>query len=415
MARLKFWVWLSCVDGVRPLIKYNLVMALGGPEQVSYASRQEMEACGGVQLRKAEIEHLCDKSTDMTARVLGKCSEKNISILTLQDADYPERLRQIADPPVALYIIGRLPEVDERPLIAVVGTRKATPYGLRMAEKLGQELTAGGGVVVSGMAAGCDGAAIQGALQAGGTPVGVLGTAIDQVYPKTNKNLFDEVRFRGALVSEYAPGMRTYAANFVARNRIITGLSLGVVVVEAPVRRGTRTTVEHALDQNRDLFAVPENADTRMDGCNDLLAQGAMVATCGDDVLQVYTGRQELVFQADNTPSVIPMVPTQYKKEIDKPENIVYIDHTDNDSNNNNKGGKTEPQPVYDTLPPEAENLPTAQRDILSAIVRPDMHADEIIQATSLPTAEALAALTMLEITGYIVRSTGKRYSRKGK
>ncbi|MCC8357347.1 MAG: DNA-processing protein DprA [Oscillospiraceae bacterium] len=386
MARLKYWIWLSCINGVRPLVKYQLTKALGGPEKLFFASKDEMLSSCGL-IRPGEAERLTDKSMEEASKVIGRCEEKNISILTLQDADYPDRLRQIADPPVVLYIIGRLPAVDELPLIAVVGTRKATAYGLRMAAKMGRELTAGGGVVVSGLAAGCDGAAIQGALEVGGAPLGVLGTAVDQVYPRQNKWLFDELRTRGALISEYPPGMRTYPSDFVARNRIITGLSLGTVVVEAPIRSGTRTTVEHALEQNRDLFAVPGNADAAVcAGCNDLLAQGAMVATCGADVLRAYESRSELFSQAA-APTVLPI---PIKKEIDKPEDIVYIDLTD-----------------------EMEKLPTAQRDILKAMTRTDMHADEIIQETGIPAPEALAALTMLEITGYIVRSSGKRYTRK--
>ncbi|MCD8322509.1 MAG: DNA-processing protein DprA [Oscillospiraceae bacterium] len=382
MARLKYWIWLSCINGVRPLVKYHLVQAMGGPDKLFFATKDEMQsAC--TLIRPSEAERLADKSLENASQTIGRCGEKNISILTLQDADYPDRLRQIADPPVVLYVIGQMPAVDELPLIAIVGTRKATAYGIRMATKMGREIAAGGGVIVSGLALGCDGAAIQGALEAGGAPVGVLGTAVDQVYPRQNKWLFDELRTRGALISEYPPGMRTYPADFVARNRIITGLSLGVVVVEAPVHSGTRTTVQHALDQNRDLFAVPGNADaTLCAGCNDLLAQGAAVATCGADVLAAYEGRRELFSQ--------PVSPIPIKKEIDKPEDIVYIDLTD-----------------------EMEMLPTAQRDILTAMTHPDMHADEIIQATSLPAPEALAALTMLEITGFIVRSTGKRYTRK--
>ncbi|MCD7845598.1 MAG: DNA-processing protein DprA [Oscillospiraceae bacterium] len=384
MARLKYWVWLSCIGGVRPLVKYQLIQAMGGPDKVFFASKEEMQAACGL-LRPSEAERLGDKSMDVVTKTLSRCEEKYVSILTLQDAEYPERLRQIADPPVALYVIGRMPAVDELPLIAIVGTRKATAYGIRMSLKLGKEITAGGAVVASGLAAGCDGAAIQGALEAGGGPVGVLGTAVDRVYPKKNQWLFDELRTRGALVSEYPPGVKTYPADFVARNRIITGLSLGVVVTEAPLRSGTRTTVQHALDQNRDLFAVPGSADAAAcAGCNDLLAQGAAVATCGEDVLRAYEGRPELFAQPAAS------IPIKIEKEIDKPEDIVYIDLTD-----------------------EIEKLPTAQRDILKIMTRPDMHADEIIQATSLPAPEALAALTMLEITGYIVRTAGKRYTRK--
>ena len=380
MARLKYWVWLSCIGGVRPWAKYRLCEALGGPDKIFFGEEKELSSVEGIQ--PGEIRHLLDKSMERASRAIAYCLEHNIEILTLQDADYPERLRNIPDPPVVLYIRGKLPPVDESMTLAVVGTRKATPYGIRMAGKIGRELGEAGAVVVSGLAEGCDSAAMEGGLMAGGTTVGVLGTAINEVYPAKNRKLFDEVRVRGALVSEYPPEMRTYPADFKARNRIITGLSLGVVVVEAPIRSGTRNTVEHALEQGRDVYAVPGNADAAAcAGCNDLLAQGAVVATCGEDILREYAGRFDLV---THKPTAIPI-----KKEIDKPRDIVYID--------------------ADSL----EELPTAQRRILQVMTRPAMHADEIIEAVDMPVPETLAALTMLQITGYIDQGAGRRYTRK--
>lgn len=381
MARLKYWVWLSCVSGVRAWAKNHLCQTLGGPEQIFFADEEALLAVEGIQPREAQ--RLMDKSLERTSRTIAWCEEHDVNILTIQDAGYPERLRNIPDPPVVLYVWGKLPAVDEHPTIAVVGTRKATPYGLHMAGKIGRELGENGAIVVSGLAAGCDSAAIEAALRAGGTSIGVLGTAINEVYPARNRSLFQEVRARGALVSEYPPQTRTYPADFKCRNRIITGLSLGVVVAESPVRSGTRNTAEHALEQGRDVFAVPGNADAAASaGCNALLAQGAIVATCGADVLGEYTCRSDL--SAHKTTD-IPI-----KKEIDKPKDIVYIDLTDN-----------------------LEELPSAQRKILQVMTRPDMHADEIIEAAGLSARETLAALTMLQVTGYVTQGAGKRYTRK--
>ena len=380
MARVKYWIWLSCVENVRPMAKYRLVEALGGPERVFFAEEAEIAAVEGVL--PSEVKFLCDKSMERVAKVLSDCQEKNIEILTLQDAKYPERLRNIPDPPVVLYMQGRLPAVDESLMIAVIGTRKASPYGVKMARKLGGEIASGGGIVVSGLAAGCDCEAMDAALRAGGSTVGVLGTAIDKVYPAANRWLFNEVRARGALISEYPPGMRTYPESFVARNRIISGLSLGVVVAEAPKRSGTRVTVNFALGQNRDVFAVPKNADTGVGGCNDLIAEGAFVATCGEDVLRQY-GTQFDLFQPASAQ-------THIKKEIDKPKDIVYIDLTE-----------------------APEDIPSAQRKILTAMKAPDMHADDIIEATGLPAQEVLAGLTMLQVAGYVTQSAGRRYTRK--
>jgi DNA processing protein len=309
-----------------------------------------------------------------------------VDILTLQDAAYPERLRQIPDPPAALYVKGRLPAVDECACVAVVGTRHASAYGLRMAADLGSGIAERGGVVVSGMAEGCDGVAMEAALRAGGVVIGVLGTSIDVVYPAKNRWLFREVVGRGALVSEHGPGVRTFSGDFKARNRIISGLSLGVAVAEAPVKSGTRVTVDRALEQARDVFAVPANADgPNAEGYLSLRRLGAVSVTSGAEIMERYADRF--------VPFSPNFAPTPIKKEIDKPQDMVYIDP---------QGPKEIP-----------EGLPETQRRILTAMDRPDMHADEIIEATGLPASEALAALTMLQVSGYVIQGAGRRYTRK--
>ncbi len=382
MARLKYWVWLSCIHGVRPLIKYRLAEAMGGPERIFFASKEELAAAEPL-LQSAEVDKLMDKSMETPDKALRFCEDNGITLVTVQDAAYPERLRHIPDPPAVLYVWGKLPPVDESLLVAVVGTRKATPYGIRMAARLGRELAQGGAVVVSGLAEGCDSAAMEAALQAGGTVVGVLGTAIDEVYPAKNRALFAETRARGALVSEYPPGLRTYPVDFRVRNRIVTGLSLGVAVVEAPRRSGTRSTADHALEQGRDVFAVPGNADSYTSaGCNELISQGAVPITGGADILRAYESRSDLSRQ--DAPAI------HIKKEIDKPKDIVYIDVTD-----------------------RMKDLPADQQKVLRAMTRPEMLADEITEASGLSARETLAALTMLQVAGHVVQGTGKRYTRK--
>ena len=143
MARLKYWVWLSCVTGVRPLVKYRLAQAMGGPERIFFAKREELFAAEPL-LQAAEAEKLSDKSMERADKALRFCQERGITVLTVQDAAYPERLRHIPDPPAVLYVWGKLPAVDETAMLAVVGTRRATPYGIKMADKLGRELAQGG-------------------------------------------------------------------------------------------------------------------------------------------------------------------------------------------------------------------------------------------------------------------------------
>lgn len=392
MARIRYWVWLSCVQGVRPRMKYRLLEALGGPDKIYSAS--ETDLARFPDLRPRELELLLDRNMEKTDNALSVCSEKGISILTLQDAQYPERLRHISDPPAVLYIWGRLPAVDEYRTIAVIGTRKPSVYGMRVAAALGRELTEGGAIVVSGLADGCDGIAMDAALRAGGDTIGVLGTAIDVVYPAKNRWLFEQVKVHGALVSEYAPGMPGYPANFTARNRIISGLSLGVVVAEAPMRSGTRVTVDHALEQGRDVFAVPGNTDSAASaGCNDLIARGADLVTSGADILAAFADRRDLSFYRESA-ETSHQVPTakesiHIKKQIDNDGDIVYID-----------------------LSEEEKKLPDVQRSVLMAMTKPEMHADELIEATGMPAPKVLAALTMLQMRGFVSQN-GRRYSRK--
>ncbi len=376
MARTKYWVWLSSFN-IGSAVKRRLLDTLGDPERIFFADRDELSAA---RLSERELSLLSDKSMERTARILADCERQNISVFTLQDADYPERLRQIPDPPAVLYVRGKLPPVDDMACIAVVGTRKTTPYGARMARLLGSQLAAEGGVVVSGFAAGVDSGAMEGALCAGGTVIGVLGTAVDEVYPRSSRELFDQCAVTGAILSEYPPRMRTMPWNFKERNRILSGLSLGVVVVEAPARSGSLVTAGHALEQNRDVFAVPGNADAvACAGTNRLLRQGAVPVTSGSDVMEHY--------RTDFAPTAAKERPIQLKKEIDKGQDLLYID-----------------------LVEKIRELDEPQRSVALAITEPDMLPDDITAKTGLPAQRVMAALTLLEIAG-IVRQENRRYS----
>lgn len=207
--------------------------------------------------------------------LLGRLAEKGIDAIVLTDEDYPEKLAEIPDPPPALFVRGGIPD---RPTFALVGSRKASASGLEVARSLGRSLGERGVCVASGLALGIDAAAHEGALQAGGPVVGVLGCGIDIVYPKSNRLLFERVREEGAIVSEYYLGEPPLQWHFPARNRIISGLSDGVVVVEAPQKSGALITARHALEAGRDVWAVPGPigfAECR--GSNALLADGAGV------------------------------------------------------------------------------------------------------------------------------------------
>ena len=376
MARTKYWVWLSGFN-IGSAVKRRLLDVFGDPEKIFFADRSELAAA---RLTERELALLGDKSMERASQILSDCDSRGIAIYTLQDADYPERLRQIPDPPAVLYVRGKLPPVDDLACVAVVGTRRTSPYGARMAQRIGAEIAGAGGVVVSGFAAGVDSAAMEGALRAGGLVVGVLGTAVDEVYPKSSRPLFDQCAVTGAIVSEYPPRMRTQPWNFKERNRILSGLSLGVVVVEAPARSGSLVTAGHALEQNRDVFAVPGNADApACAGTNRLLRQGAVPVMSGNDVMEHY--------RSDFAPVEAKERPIQLKKEIDKGQDLLYID-----------------------LVEKIQGLAEPQRSVALAMTEPDMLPDDITAKTGLPAQRVMAALTLLEIAG-VVRQENRRYS----
>ena len=265
MAALKYWVWLTALPGLSNRSRLLLLERYGSPEDVYYADAEELALTEGLTPGQAQL--LSDKSLTRADRILADCARGDIFLLTMQDAAYPARLRDIFDPPVLLYGKGSLPLFDEEAAIAVVGTRSCTPYGLRCAHRMGYELARQGAVVVSGMAKGIDGAAMRGALQAGGFTAAVLGGGVDVVYPAENRRLYEDIAATGVLLSEYPPGTEPLPGHFPVRNRIISGLSLASLVVEAPVRSGALITAHAALDQGRDVFAVPDQPVAAHAGC----------------------------------------------------------------------------------------------------------------------------------------------------
>jgi DNA processing protein len=283
--------------------------------------------------------------------------------------------------------------MDELPVIGVVGTRKATPYGIKMATRIGQEITAGGGCVITGMALGIDGAAARGALLENGPCIGVLGTAIDVNYPAANASLIDDAAAVGAVISEFPPGYPTRGANFPQRNRIISGLSCGVCVVEAPVRSGALITADLALEQGRDLFAVPGNADSPASaGCNALIRDCARAVSSGMDILSEYEGLYPWAIKTNaevfTPPAKESKAPAAAKTDIDKPPEIPYID-------------------VESRLAEYTED----QQAMLRCLVGGEAHIDEIISATGFSPAKVLSGMTLLVIRGAVRSHPGKRFS----
>lgn len=392
MAALKYWLWLTELRGLRRQTRQALLEHFGSPEDVYYADPQEILLTEGITREQAG--RLQDKSLDRAERILEDCQRGNFRILTLQDADYPVRLRNIYDPPCVLYIRGRLPVIDEEVAVAVVGTRECSPYGTACAEKLGGQLAAAGAVVVTGLARGIDSDAARGALRAGGRVIGVLGCGLDMVYPPENRRLNEDVAASGALISEYPPQTGPLKANFPARNRIISGLALATLVVEAPEVSGALITAGTALEQSRDVYAVPGPIDAPTSrGCNRLIQSGAGLVTDGWDILRDYVDRYPGKLREENARREPPKVPGYQRRTEETQEPAKKL-------------------PELLSLSRDGGALTEDQICILRALTDEPMLVDDLIEATQLPARRVLSALTLLEIDRYVLQSPGKRYAR---
>ncbi|MBQ7813950.1 MAG: DNA-processing protein DprA, partial [Thermoguttaceae bacterium] len=277
-------ILLSTVDGVGPLTAERLVEYFGSASEVLRASRRDLERVDKVGPTLARKISQAREACDVDA-LIRFCEENGIEIVAFRDARYPERLREIDNPPRLLYVRGSFAPED-RAAIAIVGTRGATRYGLDQARRLGRELAEAGFTVVSGLAFGIDGAAHRGALEVGGRTLAALGGGVAKVYPREHEDLARLIADSGAVFSEYHPLTSPLAGNFPARNRIVSGLSLGVLVVESPLRSGSLITARLAAEQNREVFALPGPVDRETSrGCHRLLREGAALVESVEDVL----------------------------------------------------------------------------------------------------------------------------------
>ena len=277
------WLALTLTSGLGPTRAKRLVEFFGGVEGVFRASLTELEAAG---LPAGAAQSLATgRSIELAQDELGKAASAGIKIVSLDDPEYPPELRQIYDPPLLLYVRGNVAAISQ-PGIAMVGTRHPTPYGMGMAERLACDLAARNLVIFSGLARGVDTFAHRGAVSAKGKTVAVFGTGVDVMYPKENSRLAEQIlSLGGALISEFPLGTFAAPQNFPIRNRIISGISLGVLVVEAAEYSGTRITARCALEQNREVFAVPGNVTNKNSwGPNTLIKQGAKLVATWEDV-----------------------------------------------------------------------------------------------------------------------------------
>lgn len=407
------WIWLATRPGLQDHQKLAALEAFRDPEDVYFGDRSAYATVEGMTEKGCEA--LADKDLSEAQRILDKCIQKDIQICTYHDGSYPFRLKNISDPPLVLYYRGRLTGLEERPMIAVVGTRKCSAYGVTTARRMGYQIVKCGGVVVSGLASGIDSAAMEGALTAGGNVIGVLGCGIDVVYPARNKSLYLDTERSGCLISEYPPETPPYGWNFPRRNRIISGLCNGVLVVEAPEGSGSLITARRALDQGRDVFVVPGNIDVpTFQGSNALLREGAIAVSSGWDVVGEYEalypgrirqaqGQEESILPAEPEKPMAKVaekraIPSKKslsdkkkpKKPIDNGENPPYSDHCN----------------ILETLSQE-------ERQLLEPLRDGEKLVDELMAKSGLPAGKVLSMLTMLQIRGVVKMLPGKRITLK--
>lgn len=292
--QLPYAHWLYNIPGVgRKTIKY-LLSEKGTPEAVYHMSQKELECLFDAMHAKSTLaERIIDSKKDWNIkRAYENLKEKGIRFTCLGDEKYPGRLAQIPDAPYGLYFQGKL-LMEERPSVAIIGARNCSEYGRRMAQHYGRELAAAGIQIISGMARGIDGISQKAALDAEGFSLGVLGCGVDICYPAENRELYEMLCKRGGICSEYPPGTEPKNSLFPPRNRIISGLSDVVLVIEAKNRSGTLITVDMALEQGREVYALPGRVtDALSEGCNRLIQQGAAVAFSAEDMIRSLTGRE---------------------------------------------------------------------------------------------------------------------------
>ena len=363
MSDLQHWLALNFLSDIGPVIARRLLSVSGNPGDIFQMSFGELKKINGIGENRARSIAGFNQ-WEMVRREIDRAGKGNIRLIPFDDPAYPEGLRHIYDAPIVLYAKGNFTETDKY-AIAMVGSRRASVYGMQTAEKISRGLAASGLTVVSGMARGIDTASHKGALEAGGRTVAVLGSGIDVPYPAANRNLAKIIESSGTVISEFPMGTQPNRENFPRRNRIISALSLGVIVVEATIDSGSLITVGYALEQGKEVFAVPGNITSKnSEGANDLIKKGAKLVESADEVIDELRSQIKGILKEekpDNEKKLYSM--NQYEKTI-----CNYLSH--------------EPK-----------------------------HIDYIIREINMPTGKALSTLLNLELKGIIRQAEGKLFS----
>ena len=391
-----YWVWFAELKGISLFAKRQLLETFHDPEELYRSEAKDLPP-----------EILEQKDLTEATQIYSQCREKNIRIVTYGDASYPQRLQNIEDPPMVLYYKGTLSQWQSQPVIGVVGTRKASPYGLQTAHLLSSQIAACGGLVVSGVATGIDALSMEGALDAGKPTIGVLGGGVDVVYPAKNRALYERTEENGCLISEYPPGSRPYPWNFLQRNRIISGVSDGLLVVEAPEKSGALNTARHAFSQGRDLFVAPGNlgVDTCM-GSNALLQEGAYAALSGWDVVKHYEPLYPGVVEKRQVEVKMPLPKVAQTQVMPEKGEKKKADTSQNAIDNLEKS-------TYSVINKRPNNLSDQENGVLALLGDTPQLIDSVMDASDLPSGTVQSLLTRLTIKGLVIQHPDGRISKK--
>ena len=397
-ADTKSLIHLNLIPGIGNHTIRRLLGAFGSAEKSIAATSEELAQIDGLtpDVRQQLID---GRSRAPLAQELELIDQHQCHIVTISDDTYPPLLKQIDDPPVLLYIIGEFP-LQDAPSVAIVGSRSPTEYGKTTSQQLSYQLAERGIMVVSGFARGIDTCVHRGALEAGGYTVAVFGCGLSIIYPETNRALATEIIESGALISEFPMTMPPRGKNFPRRNRVISGLTLGTLVVEASERSGSLITARHAAEQGREVFAVPGQIFSGMSrGTHSLINQGATLINSVDDLLDALPQDYTRILGGESTePTLQPIPhPNRGSRQSDKA------------APSQSTGEKSTP-----TSQPKANlNLTPEEQTVLSAMAADSVHIDEITRVTQLPIGKVSSLLVMLELKGIVQQLPGKQFVKK--
>lgn len=452
MSRSLYWIWFSLRMGVGKAGAAELLEHFGSPENIYAADAHELsDYFGGT--RRSLCNALLDKNLDEAYQIESYCVKNGISILCYSEKGYPKLLTNLKNPPIILYARGKISDLDDRVSISVVGTRSITEYGRQSAYKIGYELASAGAVVVSGLALGNDSVAACGALDARGRTIAVLGSGLDRVYPAAHKKLAREIARRGMLLSEYPPLTSPTRGSFPMRNRIISGLSQGTLVIEAGKGSGALITAKDAILQGRDIYSLPGNIDSvTAEGTNELIKDGATAVTCAADILENYQylygakldlsvlsrlhGRSELKRGALAAHGVeeelLPNETAAQAENGERKQRLSSLLHSRGKVDGETvkrMSGETEYPVYHDDKRPKEETAASLANQVPISDVPKDLDENLAAVLRVMPKGEAvgidricengmdavsvMTAMTMLEIGGYVESLPGNRYLRK--